>query len=85
MIVLMKTKELQSKKWFPLWPRRGFRTLPEADKHAILDAILCSSTRRLFQEKHPFHKESAGSRFLLNFLYTCIPYLGYPVPTWRPS
>ena len=75
MTVLMKTKELQSKKSFPLWPRSDFRTLPEADQHAILDAILCSSTRRLVQEKHLCHKESAGLRFfveLLVYLYSLL-------------
>eukprot|EP00959_Pyramimonas_sp_CCMP1952_P316185 6617703-Pyramimonas_sp.AAC.1 len=32
MAVLMKSQELQSKKSFPLWPRSGFRTSPEAHK-----------------------------------------------------
>ena len=60
MTALMKTKELQSKKSFPFWPRSGFRKLPEADKHVMLGAILCSSTRRRVQEKCRFHKGICG-------------------------
>ena len=30
--------------------------------------FFCSSTRRWVQEKHPFHKESEGSRFFAELL-----------------